>query len=175
MRSEAPPRGLIRPDHTAQGGALSSEGRQHILSESPGRTTRFRGSGTETRLLPRSPCDAEYHCRDRVQQGHPADEAKGYGLWLAKVVAARKFTKWKTTQDLDRLYVEEAQARQYPPSKWQRLSGEEHTDQLFDQQIIERMGRDIYDQVFAPTIQQAYAAGKSYRDIRDTIRQEWKP
>jgi hypothetical protein len=27
---------------------------------------------------------------------------RGYGLWLAKVVAARKFAKWKTMEDLDR-------------------------------------------------------------------------
>ncbi len=38
---------------------------------------------------------ADSHRPDRMQQGRPADEAKGYGLWLAKVVAARKFAKWK--------------------------------------------------------------------------------
>ena len=118
---------------------------------------------------------AEYHRLDRMQQDRPADEAKGYGLWLAKVVAARKFARWKTVQDLDRLYAEEAQAKQYPPSKWRSLSGKEQTDQLFDKEIIDRMGQDFYDQIFAPAIQQAYEAGKSYRDIRDTIRQEWKP
>ena len=118
---------------------------------------------------------AEYHRLDRIQQGQPADEAKGYGLWLAKVVAARKYAKWKTPQDLDRRYEEDAKALQYPPSKWRRLSGKEQTDRLFDTEIIERMGREFYDQVFAPAIRQAYETGKSYRDIRDTIRQEWKP
>ncbi len=67
-----------------------------------------------------------------------------------------------------------ALAKRYPPSKRCRLSGEEQTDQLFDQQIIGRMGRGFYGQVFTPAIQQAYAAGKSYRDIRDAIRQVWK-
>lgn len=118
---------------------------------------------------------AEYHRLDRMQQGRPADEAKGYGLWLAKVVAARKFARWKTVQDLDRLHAEEAKAKQYPPSKWRSLSGKEQTDQLFDKEIIDRMGQDFYDQIFAPAIQQAYEAGKSYRDIRDTIRRAWKP
>ncbi len=28
---------------------------------------------------------AEYHRLERLRQGMPADEAKGYGLWLAKV------------------------------------------------------------------------------------------
>ncbi len=118
---------------------------------------------------------AEYHRLDRLQQGLPADEAKGYGLWLAKVVAARKFAKWKTPQDLDRLYDEEDKAKEYPPSKWRRLSGKEQTDALFDKEIIARMGEDFYDQVFAPAIRQAYKAGNSYRAIRDTIRREWKP
>ncbi len=52
---------------------------------------------------------AESHRLERMQQGRPADEAKGYGLWLAKVVAARKLAQGKTPQDLDRLYSEEAQ------------------------------------------------------------------
>jgi hypothetical protein len=37
------------------------------------------------------------------------------------------------------------------------------------------MGKDFYDQIFAPAIRQAHEAGKSYRDIRDSVRQEWKP
>ncbi len=46
---------------------------------------------------------------------------------------------------------------QNPPSKWRRLSGEEQTDQFFDQQIIERMGREFCDQVFVSAIQQSIA------------------
>src|SRR4051812_35539503 len=29
--------------------------------------------------------------QERREQGDPADEAKGYGIWLAKVVASRRF------------------------------------------------------------------------------------
>jgi hypothetical protein len=100
----------------------------------------------------RSNVFAEDHGLDRLQQGLPADEAKGDGLWLAKIVAARKFAKWKTPQDLDRLYAEEAKAKQYPPSKWRHLSGKEQTDALFDKEIIERMGQACCDQVFDPAI-----------------------
>lgn len=117
---------------------------------------------------------AEYHRLDRIKQGMPEEEAKGYALWLAKVVAARKFARWKTFEDLDRLYQQEAQAKQYPPSKWRRLGGQEQTDELFTKEIIERMGRDFYEQVFAPAIRRAYEAGRSSREIRDTIRAEWK-
>lgn len=67
------------------------------------------------------------------------------------------------------------QAKQSPPSKWRSLSGKEQTDELFDKKIIERMEQELYEQVCAPAIRQAYEAGKRYRDIRDTVRQEWKP
>ncbi len=63
-------------------------------------------------------------------------------------------------------------ARRAESRQWRSLSGKEQTDQLFDREIIVRMGREFYDQVFAPAIQQAYEAGKSYRDIRDTNRRE---
>lgn len=105
----------------------------------------------------------------------PEEEAKGYALWLAKGAAARKFARWKTFEDLDRLYQQEAQAKRDPPSRWRRLGGKEQTGELFDKEIIERMGRDFYEQVFAPAIRRAYEAGRSYREIRDTIRVEWKP
>lgn len=47
-------------------------------------------------------------------------------------MAGTKFARWKTAEDLDRLYRQEAEAKQYPPSKWRCLSGKEETDELFD-------------------------------------------
>ena len=34
---------------------------------------------------------AEYTHQERREKGYPEDEAKGYGIWLAKVVASRRF------------------------------------------------------------------------------------
>ena len=34
---------------------------------------------------------AEYTRQERREKGFPEDEAKGYGIWLAKVVASRRF------------------------------------------------------------------------------------
>ena len=34
---------------------------------------------------------AEYTRQERREKGYPEDDAKGYGIWLAKVVAARRF------------------------------------------------------------------------------------
>ena len=38
-----------------------------------------------------------------------------------------------------------------------------------------RMGREFYADVLRPAIEAARAAGKSYEDIRDAIRADWKP
>src|SRR5712692_823877 len=38
---------------------------------------------------------AEYRKQDEQASGMRADEAKGYGLWVAKVVAARKFGRMR--------------------------------------------------------------------------------
>ena len=46
---------------------------------------------------------AEYHRLERLRQGVPADEGRGYGLWLAKA-AAGKLASWKTVDGLDCLY-----------------------------------------------------------------------
>jgi hypothetical protein len=55
------------------------------------------------------------------------------------------------------------------------LGDEAQTDELFDKEIVRRMGDKFYRDVFAPAIQEAFDAGKSYEGIRDTIRKDWKP
>jgi hypothetical protein len=96
-----------------------------------------------------------------------ASKAKGYGLWLAKVVAAKKFGR------LPKSRGEKKEPR--PPTKWHELSGIPQTDKLFDEQIIDRMGKTFYARIFAPAIKKAYEHGESYEQIRDKIRREWKP
>ncbi len=41
--------------------------------------------------------------------------------------------------------------------------------------VAQERGRAFYEQVFAPSIGQAFEAGRSCREVRDTIRAEWKP
>ena len=36
---------------------------------------------------------AEYNRQKALAKGQPSDEAAGYGLWVAKIVAARKFRR----------------------------------------------------------------------------------
>ncbi len=115
---------------------------------------------------------AEYNRIDKVESGIAGDEAKRYGLWLAKAVAARKFGGTRAPSDIDRAYEKEAEKKKYPPSKWRRLSGKEQTGQMFDKEIMQRTGEEFYRQVFSPAIQEAYRDGKSYVQIRDSITRD---
>ena len=112
---------------------------------------------------------AEYQKQEHHDDGMPLDQAKGYGLWVAKVVAARTFARER--------------GRESKPSgdkprrrrKWRVLSGEPQTDKQFDHQIVARMGEDFYTDVFEPAIQAARKKGQSYESIRDRIRRRWRP
>jgi hypothetical protein len=124
---------------------------------------------------------AEYRKQDEEAKGHPEDEAMGYGLWVAKVVAARRFGGAKLQErhtaegehgDQDR---DDARRERLVDGKWHALGGEAQTDALFEREIVERMGRAFYHRVFAPAIEAARGQGKSYESIRDAIRKNWKP
>jgi hypothetical protein len=112
---------------------------------------------------------AEYRRLDAEDDGMPHDQAKGYGLWVAKVVAARKFGRQRS----DAQSAERQKRR--PRRKWRVLDGESQTDKLFDHEIVERMGREFYEQVFAPAVREARASGQTYEAVRDRLRRRWKP
>ena len=97
-----------------------------------------------------------------------ADEAKGYGLWVAKVVAARKFGR---IRERGTTPAEDKNRRR---RKWHVLSGERQTDKLFDYEIVERMGAEFYRDVFEPAVRAAREQGQSYEAIRDRLRRRWK-
>ncbi len=112
---------------------------------------------------------AEYsRLKGLKEEGLSGPQAKGYGLWLAKVVAAQKFGR------LERPTGEKKKGER-KKTKWHELSGVAQTDKLFDKEIVDRLGRSFYSKVFSPAIKEAYAEGKSYEEIRDTIRRAWKP
>lgn len=111
---------------------------------------------------------AEYRRLDAEDDGMPHDQAKGYALWVAKVVAARKFGRER--KDAQPAEGDKRRSRR----KWHVLGGEPQTDKLFDHQIVERMGRDFYDQVFAPAVREARASGQTYEAMRDRLRRRWR-
>jgi hypothetical protein len=112
---------------------------------------------------------AEYTRLDRQAKGYPTDEAKGYGIWLAKVVAARKFNP-KTGESRT-----STAKKPGPEPKFREIGDEIQTDQTFDIEIIHRMGPEFYKAVFSPAISKAKQDGEKYEDIRDSIRSDWKP
>lgn len=119
---------------------------------------------------------AEYQRLKALEKDQqPPDVAKGYGIWLAKVVASRRFGKAK---DVPGKAGEgkkgAAAAEELVDNKWRTLDGEPQTDALFDKEIVQRMGKSFYDEVFSPAVKDAFEEGKDYTDIRDTIRKDWK-
>jgi hypothetical protein len=118
---------------------------------------------------------AEYRKQDRQQEGDAEAVAKGYGLWVAKVVASRRFGGPRAGggagEDDGKAEGGKGPQRQ---GDWHLLDGEPQTGALFDREIVERMGEDFYAQVFVPAIKDARADGKSYEQIRDTLRRGWK-
>src|SRR5215213_11466045 len=133
-------------------------------------------ANTETRdLQPRQAIRrfdvfAEYTRQERREKGYPEDDAKGYGIWLAKVVASRRFGQ-KASADGKKPSKKDAHDEE---PKFRSVGDELQTDETFDHDIIERMGARFYDAVFVPEITAAREEGKSYETIRDTIRRGWK-
>ncbi len=125
---------------------------------------------------------AEYRKQDEERKGLPDNEAMGYGLWVAKVVAARRFGggTLKERQEKGKERGKDGGDRddrrdRLVDGKWHALDGEPQTEALFQKEIVERMGHTFYHKVFAPAIEEAREAGKSYEAIRDAIRKDWKP
>ena len=114
---------------------------------------------------------AEYTRQERRAKGYPEDQAKGYGVWLAKVVASRRFGQ---TSASDGKKPGKKDAHDEEPT-FRSVGDELQTDETFDHDIVERMGARFYDAVFVPAMTAAREEGKSYEAIRDTIRRGWKP
>jgi hypothetical protein len=107
---------------------------------------------------------AEYTRLERLAKGYSAVEAKGYGIWLAKVVASRKAGAKPSGKH-----------HEGPEPKFRSIGEELQTDETFDHDIIDRMGKSFYQKVFAPAIAAAKNDGARYEDIRDPIRTDWRP
>jgi hypothetical protein len=98
----------------------------------------------------------------------------GYGLWVAKVVASRHSGDGTSKSGHDG-GDGDTRRKQLVDGKWRTLGDEPQTDELFDKEIVDRMGRTFYRRIFAPAIRRARKDGKSYEDIRDALRKGWKP
>lgn len=125
-----------------------------------------RGGQRPERPIRRFDVFAEYRKLDEEATGLPEDEAMGYGLWVAKVVAARRFggtakerhergKAGKSAADKDGADKTGGKGKddhkeQLVDGKWHALDGEAQTDALFEKEVVERMGHTFYQRVFAP-------------------------
>lgn len=117
---------------------------------------------------------AEYNRLKAIKEDHlTAAKAKGYGLWVAKLVAAQKFGRMPKP-GAEKHAAKTAEEKKIEKRQWHKLSGIPQTDKLFNRQIVDRMGAGFYRKVFSPAIRKAFEDGKEYREIRDAIRSDWK-
>jgi hypothetical protein len=122
---------------------------------------------------------AESKRLEALAHGEPEDVAKGYGVRIAKIVASKRFggsaKKTRHEKKPERESSTGDRFRGEGGDKFRALDGEVQTDETFDREIVDRMGPEFYDLVFAPAIQDALDAGRKYEQFRDTIRKDWKP
>jgi hypothetical protein len=118
---------------------------------------------------------AEVNRLKALREGRPEDEAKGYGIWLAKVVASRRYGQKTDGDSREKAGTKEKPEKSPADEGFKAVGGELQTDETFDSEIIDRMGGRFYDETFAPAIKAAVESGKKYEDIRDAIRANWKP
>ena len=84
---------------------------------------------------------AEYNRLKALKENQPPDQAKGYGIWLAKVVAARKFSRERGKEGKDtgkdaKEPRDEKEREELVDNKWRSLDDTSQTDQLFDKEIV---------------------------------------
>jgi hypothetical protein len=117
---------------------------------------------------------AEYNRLKGLDKGLDDAHAKGYGLWVAKVVASggRRASAQPAAPGKA---ADGAHAKAPTAQEWHVLGGEPQTGALFDREVEQRMGPDFYARVFAPAIAEAVHEGRSYEAIRDAIRKSWAP
>ena len=108
-----------------------------------------------------------------LAKGLPEDVAKGDAIWLATLVASRKFSRGKVQPRTvkDKKDQRLAQKNGVFTSKWRSLSGKEQTDKVYDKNIIQRMGEDLY-QIVLEKVREKFEAGLDYMQYRDSVREE---
>lgn len=121
---------------------------------------------------------AEFNRLKALKEGLPEDEAKGYGLWIAKVVASRRYgvsPPPRASEGANKARGAEPAAPAEEHERFRSLGDEPQTDELFDREIVDRMGERFYREVFAPTVEEHFERGEKYESIRDAVRKNWKP
>jgi hypothetical protein len=116
---------------------------------------------------------AEYNRLTYEHKGMPPEQARGFALWLAKVVAARKFARSEGAREAMTERLRAGREELHEGHEFPELGGEPQTDKLFQKEIVERMGEEFYRAVLAPAVAQALEEHRRYEGIRDSLRAPW--
>lgn len=94
-------------------------------------------------------------------------DARAYGLAVAKIVAARKFSGHDPAQakELKRKAKDEEVGEPW----WEHMGSVEE----FARKVVARMGEAFYHEVFQPAVKEAWDGGLRYEEIRDALREPW--
>jgi hypothetical protein len=131
-----------------------------------------------TDLKPRFPIRrfdvfADFHRIQNEAKGMPESQAKGRAIWAAKVVAGRRYGSAPSGSKPEPREQRDEKRHKEADDEFRSVGGVLQTDAVFDKEVIDRMGRSFYDDVFHPAIANAFSEGKRYEDIRDQIRKSW--
>ena len=88
---------------------------------------------------------AEYSKLEALKEGRPLDEAKGHGIWLAKVVASRRRAPAASSSRIPVGPGHAPSRMPEPEERFKTLGGELQNDARFDREVVERMGDRFYD------------------------------
>ena len=113
--------------------------------------THAAGTSAPLKAIRRFDVFAEVSRLEALEKGRPEDVAKGHGIWLAKVVAARRYGQ-KADRDGAPAKSSDRKRAAEEDDGFKAVGGELQTDAVFDKEIIGRMGPGFYDAVFAPAI-----------------------
>ena len=93
---------------------------------------------------------AEYTRQEALGKGMAADEAAGYGLWVAKVVASGGGRGRSPVSRAPGAPAGTADSAAAPEAgaKWHHLGNEAQTDALFEREIVARMGSNRMARVY---------------------------
>lgn len=94
-------------------------------------------------------------------------DACAYGLAVAKIVAARRFSGHDPVQakELKRKAKDEEVGELW----WEHMGSAEE----FARKVVGRMGETFYREVFQPAVKEAWNNDQRYEEIRDALREPW--
>jgi len=104
---------------------------------------------------------------NKVSKENEMDEkhAKGYGIWMARFIAGRRFGA-KATKPNGKKGSKTAEKKATGVQSWYTLNGKPQTDKEYDNELLKRFGSANLI-ALEKWVKDAYIKGVDYKTIRD--------